>query len=159
MAQSNPPTGAAPGRSSPDPANELRSQPHESPTPSEPQQEPPHRATPNKDTDIEHIPPNPNGSNPHPHRGTPPQVNSVADEATPTQRKLHTQPRSKNPRCTTPHSAPQRQGKGPAQSHPRPLAQQGRPHPVPHPQPDPRTMTGQTHPPRGPRPAAGTQGQ
>ncbi|KAK5614873.1 hypothetical protein CRENBAI_010630 [Crenichthys baileyi] len=48
-----------------------------------------------------------------------------------------------------PHSAPQQQGKGPAEHHPRPLAQQGRPRRAPHPQQDPRprSMTGQTHPP------------
>ncbi|MEQ2169452.1 hypothetical protein GOODEAATRI_025372 [Goodea atripinnis] len=55
-----------------------------------------------------------------------------ANEATPTQRKLHTQPRSKHLRHVPPppHSAPRRQGKGPAQRYPSscPQAQQGRHH-------------------------------
>ncbi|MED6273956.1 hypothetical protein CHARACLAT_011618 [Characodon lateralis] len=39
------------------PTNEFRSQPHEPPTSHEPQHESLHRATPNQDTDIEHMPP------------------------------------------------------------------------------------------------------
>ncbi|KAK5606570.1 hypothetical protein CRENBAI_018565 [Crenichthys baileyi] len=61
-------------------------------------------AMPNQDTDIGHMPPNPNTMNPLPtaHGYTPtgglhPRK---ADEATPTQRKLHTQPCSKHPHHT-----------------------------------------------------------
>ncbi|MEQ2186737.1 hypothetical protein GOODEAATRI_031703 [Goodea atripinnis] len=115
------------------PPNELRSQPHESPTPSEPQHEPPHRATLNKDTDIEHIPLNPNATNPLPHRGTPPQVNSMAEKPMkphPHNASSTHSPALRTPAAPPPHIAPQ--GKGPAQLHPRPLAQQGRPHRAPH---------------------------
>ncbi|MEQ2315797.1 hypothetical protein AMECASPLE_026035 [Ameca splendens] len=44
--------------------NEFGSQPHEPPTPNEPQYEYPHWATPNQGTDIEHMPPNPNAMKP-----------------------------------------------------------------------------------------------
>ncbi|KAK5619114.1 hypothetical protein CRENBAI_025775 [Crenichthys baileyi] len=53
--------------------NEFPSQPHEPPTSHELQHESIHRATPDQDTDIEHLPPNPKAMNPfptgaHPHR-------------------------------------------------------------------------------------------
>ncbi|KAK5603395.1 hypothetical protein CRENBAI_008500 [Crenichthys baileyi] len=98
-------------------------------------------ATPNQDTDIKHMPPNPNVMNPLPtaHGQTPTGelYPRKADEATPTQHKLHTQPRSKQPRHvlhpTTPPSAPRWQGKDPAHCCPsfRPQVQQGR-HPRNH---------------------------
>ncbi|KAK5601518.1 hypothetical protein CRENBAI_024908 [Crenichthys baileyi] len=46
------------------PPNQFRSQPHEPPSPHEPQHELLHRATPNQDTDIEHMPTNPDTMNP-----------------------------------------------------------------------------------------------
>ncbi|MED6293936.1 hypothetical protein CHARACLAT_015639 [Characodon lateralis] len=91
------------------------------------------RAIPNQDTDIEHMPPNPYTMNALPTaQGQTPTGElhpRKADKATPTQRKLHTQPCSKHPRRVPPppHSVPQRQSKGPAQRHPslRPQAQRG----------------------------------
>ncbi|MED6276040.1 hypothetical protein CHARACLAT_032912, partial [Characodon lateralis] len=78
-----------------------------------------------------------------------------ADKVTPTQCKLHTQPRLILP---PPHSVLRRQGKGPAQCYPspRPQAQQGRHHWALCPKRNsrPHTKTGQTHPARGPLPAA-----
>ncbi|MED6277332.1 hypothetical protein CHARACLAT_012304 [Characodon lateralis] len=67
LVQTSPPTRAGQDETVPTPPSEFRSQPHE------PQHEFPHRATPNQDTDIEHMPPNPNPMNPlptgeHPHR-------------------------------------------------------------------------------------------
>ncbi|MEQ2259781.1 hypothetical protein XENORESO_018267 [Xenotaenia resolanae] len=80
---------------------------------------------PNRDTDIEQMPPNPNTIIPlptgvHPHRGAP---SRKADEDTPTQCKLHTQLRSKNPHhillSTTQRTARPRQG--PRATLPQPL--------------------------------------
>ncbi|MED6249760.1 hypothetical protein ATANTOWER_019160 [Ataeniobius toweri] len=78
------------------------------PHPNQPRLEIPHSATPNQDTDYVHMPPNPNAMNPlptvHGHTPTGELHPRKDDEATPTQRKPHTQPRSKHPR-RVPHSA------------------------------------------------------
>ncbi|MEQ2280573.1 hypothetical protein AMECASPLE_021317 [Ameca splendens] len=97
---------------------------HERLTPEEPQHEFLHTATP----DIKHMPPNPNAMNPfltaQGHTPTGELHPRKADEVTPTQRKLHTQPHSKHP-CrilhpTTQRAMTERQGKGPGATLPQP---------------------------------------
>ncbi|MED6234003.1 hypothetical protein ATANTOWER_020411 [Ataeniobius toweri] len=99
--------------------------------------------------------------------GTAPQVSFIPEKSM--KRHLHSTSSTHNP-CSKhlrrvlppPHSEARWQGKGPAQCYPssRPEAQQGRQHRAPRPQQNPRlhTKTGQTHPARGPRPAASTRG-
>ncbi|KAK5622588.1 hypothetical protein CRENBAI_000976 [Crenichthys baileyi] len=77
-------------------------------------------ATLNQDTDIEHMPPNPNAMNPLPTaQGQTPTGElhtRKANEATPTQCQLHIQPCYKQPHhiLPPPHCAPLWQDKGPS---------------------------------------------
>ncbi|KAK5611434.1 hypothetical protein CRENBAI_016904 [Crenichthys baileyi] len=89
-----------------------------------------HKATPNKDTDIEHMPPNPNATSPLPHRGTPPQVNSIAER--PMKPHPHSASSTNSPALSTPaaprspttkRSATARQG--PSTTPPPPTAATG----------------------------------
>ncbi|KAK5615159.1 hypothetical protein CRENBAI_005034 [Crenichthys baileyi] len=106
-----------------------------SPTPSEPQHEPCHRATPNRDTDIEHTSPNPNATNTPPpsppHRGTPPQVNSVAER--PMRSHPPLQPRSEHPhRTPLPHHTVRRNSKARAPRNTTPTHWRNRVDPAEH---------------------------
>ncbi|MEQ2300228.1 hypothetical protein AMECASPLE_023131 [Ameca splendens] len=102
MAQSSPPTGAAPGRSSPDPPTSSDPNPMSLPAPVNPNKNLPTGPPPTR-TPISNTSPKPKC-----HESPPPQGHAPtgelhgreSDEATPTRRKLHTQPRSKNPCCT-----------------------------------------------------------
>ncbi|MEQ2250794.1 hypothetical protein ILYODFUR_004491 [Ilyodon furcidens] len=97
-------------------------------------------STHNQDTDVEHMPPNPNAMNPLPTGPHPTDElhRKKANKDTPTQCKLHKQPRSKHPTAfyPPPHSASRRQGKDTAQRHLslHPQAQQGRHHRASYPQ-------------------------
>ncbi|MEQ2266331.1 hypothetical protein XENORESO_020615 [Xenotaenia resolanae] len=80
-------------------------------------------------THIEHMPPNPNATNPLPtaqgHTLTGELHPRKADGATPTQLMLHTHPCSRQP-CRIlppPYCSPRWQGKGPRQSYPSPRPQ------------------------------------
>ncbi|MED6268850.1 hypothetical protein CHARACLAT_026845, partial [Characodon lateralis] len=88
---------------------------------------------PNKDTDIEHMPPNPNATNHLPHRGTPPQVNSIAERPMkphPPSASSTLSPALSTPAAPPPHSEPQRQGKARASRNTTPAHRRNRADPT-----------------------------